>query len=368
MRVVFRTDASLQIGSGHVMRCLTLAGELRRRGGEVLFVCREHPGNLIGLIEDKGYPVILLPQLGTDFVAGPADVAHAEWLGVAWQQDAVATSAAIGEIPPQWLVIDHYAIDHRWEESLRPRVGKIMVIDDVADRSHACELLLDQNLYKNMEGRYNGLVPEQCVRLLGPGYALLRQEFMEARQHLRERDGSVKRILVFFGGSDPGNETTKALEAIRLLNRRDLAVDVVVGGTNPHLEEIKSRCASMPNMTYHCQINNIAALMAAADLAVGAGGSATWERCLLGLPALIIAIADNQAETSVHLDSLGCVWFCGMASSISVSTIAQRVSSLLEKPLAVLQASFACKAIVDETGCERVAGFMEQMRVQEKDQ
>ena len=200
------------------------------------------------------------------------DLAHAAWLGVPWQQDATETLAALGETQPAWLIVDHYALDLRWESILRPRVGKIMVIDDLADRPHDCELLLDQNLYQDMETRYDPLVPATCAKLLGPKYALLRPEFAQARKNLRQRDGQVMRILVFFGGVDPTNETAKAIHALASIADRQFAVDVVVGSGNPHKQQIENLCAEHEGFHYHCQVDNMAELMAAADLAIGAGG------------------------------------------------------------------------------------------------
>ena len=174
MTIIFRTDASLLIGSGHVMRCLTLADELRLRGSNVMFICREHPGNLIDLIKDKGFTVAALQQPKTEYFMTPEDVAHAAWLGVSWKNDATDTIPILGKTKPSWLIVDHYAIDCRWENMLRHHVGKIMVIDDLADRSHDCDLLLDQNLYQDMETRYNHLVSNSCLKFLGPKFALLR--------------------------------------------------------------------------------------------------------------------------------------------------------------------------------------------------
>ena len=266
MNIVFRTDASLQIGTGHVMRCLTLADELRQRGAVVSFVCREHPGNLIGLIEGKGYSVKRLPQPTSEYFVTSEDVAHAAWLGVPWQQDATETLAALGKMQPEWLIVDHYALDCRWESILRPNVGRIMVIDDLADRSHDCDLLLDQNLYQNMATRYDELVPATCAKLLGPKYALLRPEFAQARNNLRQRDGRVRRILVFFGGVDPTNETEKAIHALVSIADRQFAVDVVVGGGNPHKQQIENLCAEHEGFHYHCQVDNMAELMAAGQI------------------------------------------------------------------------------------------------------
>ena len=290
MRVVFRVDSSLDIGTGHVMRCLTLGERLKESGIAVTFICRDLPGNLSGYIESRGFAVQRLPAPSTLTAAGLSTHNYGAWLGVHWQDDAAQTAELLAQSGAvDWLVVDHYALDAGWERRLRPLVQKIMAIDDLANRTHDCDLVLDQNFYLDLEDRYDRLVPTQCVKLLGPRYALLRPEFRQARKNLRERDGQVKRILVFFGGSDAGNETAKALEAIRLLNRPEIAVDVVVGGINPHRRQIEELCAGWPATTCHCQVNNMAELMAGADLAIGAGGTTTWERCCLGLPSVTSA-------------------------------------------------------------------------------
>lgn len=342
------------------MRCLTLADELRQRGADILFICREHSGNLISLIEGKGFAVVRLQLVDNEDPVVPDEGTHASWLGVSWQQDALDTIDALSNMQPQWLIVDHYALDRRWEKELRPHVGRIMVIDDVADRPHDCNLLLDQNLYADMKNRYNGLVPDHCIRLLGPKFVLLRSEFTESLRDMRSRDGSVKRIFVFFGGSDPSNETTKALKAMQLLDRPDIAVDVVTGAASPHQMEIRALCDLLPNATYHCQVNNMAELMAEADLAIGAGGTVTWERCFLGVPTLVIAIADNQVETSEHLSDSGCVWYIGKAATVTIELLAERVHQVLLEPVAVARTSVICKSIVDDLGCKRVSEFLNE--------
>ncbi|MDD2855498.1 MAG: UDP-2,4-diacetamido-2,4,6-trideoxy-beta-L-altropyranose hydrolase [Desulfuromonadaceae bacterium] len=329
MNILFRTDSSLQIGSGHVMRCLTLADELRQHGGDIMFVCRQHPGNMIGLIEGKGYQVVRLAQAETEYAVEPEDLAHAAWLGVAWQQDASDTITAVGDTKPEWLIVDHYALDRRWEEMLRPNVGKIMVIDDLADRPHDCDLLLDQNLYEGMETRYDNLVPKSCHKLLGPKNALLRPEFAAARKNLRKRDGQVKRVLVFLGGVDPTNETEKALQALAGINDRQFDVDVVVGGGNLHKEQINKICLENDGFHYHCQVDNMAELMAAADLAIGAGGATTWERCSLGLPSISVVIADNQYETTKAVEAAGATIHLGYSNKLKVEDLEKAIKHLI---------------------------------------
>lgn len=339
MTIIFRTDASQQIGSGHVMRCLTLADELRQHGADIKFICREHPGNLIALIEDKGYLVIRLTQHETEIDVTHEDVAHAAWMGTSWEQDAADVIAAVENLKPEWLIVDHYAIDHRWEKKLHPHVDKIMVIDDLADRPHDCDLLLDQNLYQSMYTRYDNLVPKTCQKLLGPHYALLRPEFTAARNNLRQRNGDIKRVLVSFGGVDPTNETDKVLHALAAATIPPLYIDVVVGGGNIHKKRIQDFCAAHDGFYYHCQTDNMAELMTAADLAIGGGGSTTWERCLLGLPTITIVLAENQSKSTTAVEKAGAIWNLGWHEDVTISKIYTAVSYALANPVKLSEMS-----------------------------
>lgn len=321
MRVLVRADASVKIGSGHLMRCLTLADQLRNDGSEVAFVCRDLPGGMFDLLHTRGYQSVKLPmaEAGND----------------PQQFDAEETIKAAGRLfhdGVDWLVVDHYELDAVWERLLRPHARRLMVIDDLANRSHDCDLLLDQNYYRNQDRRYQGLVPEQCVTLLGPAYVLLRPEFAEARKRLRARDGTVRRILIFFGGSDSTNQTRKALEAIKLVSRPEITVDVVVGASNPYRDEIRAVSQEMPNVQYHCQVANMAELIASADVAVGAGGATTWERCSLQLPTLTVVFAENQLQTTLDLEQLGAIEFLGWANQLTVSDLASAIKRLIQQP------------------------------------
>ena len=358
MKIIFRTDSSLQIGSGHVMRCLTLADELRLRGADVTFVCREHPGNLISLIEGKGYPVVHLKLIAVEYVAKPDDVQHAGWLGGAWEQDAADTIDSIGDLPPQWLIVDHYSIDRRWEHALRPHAGKIMVIDDIADRPHDCELLLDQNLYQKMETRYANLIPLDCKKLLGPRYALLKPEFLVARNKLRQRDGQIQRVLVSFGGVDPTNETEKAILALASITSQTLEVDVVVGGGNLHKERIQKLCAAHDGFHYHCQVNNMADLMATADLSIGTGGTTVWERCALGLPSLVSIVANNHEEQVSFCAEQGILFCLGNQASVTTQHILNAFKVFSFSTFTLRSFSSASMKLVDALGVKRVAGFL----------
>lgn len=332
MNVCIRTDSSVAIGSGHVMRCLTLADALHDANATVSFICRELPGNLNEYIAQKGYQVHSLPFKES----------------MACEEDAQLTLAILegngGSI--DWLIVDHYGIDARWESILRSRVKKIMVIDDLADRRHECDLILDQNYYPEMEHRYDDLLPTHCRKLLGPGHALLRMEFLQARKKLRQRDGSVGRILISFGGSDLTNETEKAVLALRMLNRPNILLDVVVGSANPHRAGIEKLCSALPNATFHYQISNIAELMIQADLAIGAGGASTWERCFLGLPTLTVITADNQTETTVALAAAGVIWNLGCASEVTAESLLETLWQVLTEPIMLREKSLAALRIM----------------------
>ncbi|OPY58787.1 MAG: UDP-2,4-diacetamido-2,4,6-trideoxy-beta-L-altropyranose hydrolase [Pelotomaculum sp. PtaU1.Bin035] len=332
MKAVFRADASIQIGTGHIMRCLTLADELKENGAEVLFISRELPGNLIELIEKKGFTVYRLAY-------SPMNETK-DTQAISWQIDADETKMILQLIgfPISWLIIDHYSLDVRWENQLRPFVNKIIVIDDLANRPHDCDVLLDQNLYESMDLRYDGLVPDHCQKLLGPGYGLLRPEFKETRKRLRKRNGQVRRMLIFFGGSDPTNETVKALEAVRELNRPDIAVDVIVGGSNPYRKEVKELCEQMPYVTYYSQVENMAEFVLNADLAIGAGGVTMLERYYLGLPTIVSIIALNQSETVHAAASNGVVWNLGWHEDVNSQMILDKLRELLQNSLLLKEA------------------------------
>lgn len=349
MRIFIRVDSSYQMGTGHVMRCLTLAGELRQRGAEVTFICRDLPGNLAHHIREQGYAVeLLLP---------PGDPSYAAfWLQADWRTDALETAQRLMRSSPvraDCLIVDHYGIDRRWEQVIEGHVKRLMVIDDLADRPHQCSLLLDAN-GSSAKDRYQGLVPDGCVKLTGTGYTILRPEFRSAKLRLAERDGRIRRVLVFFGGTDPTGETLKALQALQQPVFAQLHADVVVGGMNCRKEAIAARCSSMPNVEYHCQIDYIAELMRKADLSIGAGGSTTWERCYLGLPSLTIVTAENQREITALVHEQGAAYRLGESAEVTVQKIEQGLSLMLANPTQVRAMSAKALRLMGEDKWDEV--------------
>ncbi len=335
MNVFIRVDASFEIGTGHVMRCLTLAEQLNEHGAKITFICRKHEGNLCDYIQSKGFPVIVLPRKDAKYIRG--HVLHADWLKVSQKEDAAETICFIKDKRVDLLVIDHYALDIEWEKELIPYVKRIMVIDDLADRKHKCHFLLDQNFYEDMDTRYNALVPDNCETFLGPEFAILRKEFLDRKDCLRERNGQIRRILIFFGGIDPTNETLKAINAIMALSREDIMVDVVVGSNNENKENLKAICNKSKNIIFHLQVNNMAELMNQADLCIGAGGTATWERCVMGLPTILISIAKNQELIASTLSKRKIVCYLGSKEQVTEKCITSTLESLLVTPDQLIQ-------------------------------
>ncbi|WHZ10395.1 MAG: Pseudaminic acid cytidylyltransferase [Burkholderiaceae bacterium] len=319
MKVALRTDASLQIGSGHVMRCLTLADALKARGADCQFISREHPGHLMEVVRQRGYKVNRLAAgvpHGKNAIKSVAkqvrdaqpEPAHAAWLGSTWQADAQETAAILVDLQPDWLVVDHYALDERWERALRPDCGRVFVIDDLADRPHDCDLLLDQNLGRSPE-HYARLVPRDCTVLAGPRYALLRPEFARLRDYSlqRRRHGKLQHLLITMGGVDADNATGCVLEALGACKLPSgCCITVVMGAAAPWLGQVRGQAARMVVPTeVVVDVDDMAQRMADSDLAIGAAGGTAWERCCLGLPSLVVVLAANQRPGALALGQAG---------------------------------------------------------------
>lgn len=329
MVVVFRVDSSTLVGSGHLMRCLTMAGQLENEyNAEVHFICRELEGNLSNLVRDAGCHLHLLPRAEYN----PSLKNYESWLTVTQEQDAYESKALLSDLRLRVdrIVVDSYAIDETWEKLMRPMTKEIFVIDDLANRPHDCDILLDQNEYLDKETRYKGLVPDKCKLLLGYKHVLLREEFYEVKKTLRKRDGRVKNILVFYGGSDPTNETMKAVNALSGINLSGITVNVIVGEANTHKDEVAAFCKQHECFRYFCQVNNMAEMMANADLALGAGGSATWERLFLELPSIVTAVSENQEKVAEDCQTLGLINYLGRAKEVTVERLKAEIERVLK--------------------------------------
>ncbi|WP_415883471.1 UDP-2,4-diacetamido-2,4,6-trideoxy-beta-L-altropyranose hydrolase [Neptuniibacter sp. QD34_54] len=295
MKVIFRVDSSITMGSGHVMRCLTLAEALTRHGAICRFICAEHNGNLIELISQRGYLVHSLP-LAMSTVIDIGSLAHSSWLGRNQAEDAALSLPFIQRFEPDWLIIDHYALDYEWESSISALVSNIMVIDDLADRRHDCDILLDQTFGRN-KSDYKPLVPAKCALLCGTHYALLRPEFSKWR-YAKKSSTRLDRlhVLINLGGVDKDNYTGEVLKQIKKIDHiSQLKLSIVMGSQAPWLDSIRELANELQcETTVLVGVNNMAELMHSADISIGAAGSTSWERCCLGLPTIMLVTADNQ--------------------------------------------------------------------------
>lgn len=361
--IAIRVDASLVMGTGHVMRCLTLAEALRTQGAQCHFICRAHPGNLIATIRQHGFPV-------TEFSAGAAGFkpklnealppsAHAQWLGCEWQTDAEQSLEAVQKINPAWVVVDHYALNLLWEGALAAHEHKLLVIDDLADRPHSCDLLLDQNLGRQPE-HYAPLVPALCQVLTGPHYALLRPEFAALRPYSlqrRQAHPDLRRLLITMGGVDQLNATGQVLQTLKTCALPAACrITVVMGLTAPWLHDVQELAPQMPWATeVVVNVSDIARRMADSDLAIGAAGGTSWERCCLGLPTLMVLLAENQQAGAHALAAAHAALLIGATSDIATQ-LPQAVSELDSDGYSRM--SLAASAITDGQGVEKILKAM----------
>jgi len=345
LKVLVRADASNQIGSGHVMRCLALVDGLRPLATDVHFICRQLPGEMHALIEAKGFRCSLFPVDESD-----SDMKLEQ------DHDAELTVSLSGTV--DWTIVDHYGIDQRWERLMRPHCRRLMVIDDLVDRAHDCDVLLDQSFGRKPE-EYGQLVGADCTVLAGTDYALLRPEFAATRAATlarREKDMEIRHVLVSMGGFDPENKALEVLEALAGTQyAADLAVTVVAGagstGSDASLNTFADRFGKLD---IRSGVSNMAELMAVADIAVGAAGTSSWERCCLGLPALIYIYADNQREIAGSLEDAGAirVWRSGEELVCHLDEYMNDIS-LLQSAIA------AAESICDGLGVQRAVAAMQ---------
>lgn len=337
--VVFRADASPEIGGGHVVRCLALAEHLRERGWRCLFAVRPRTLATVPALESAAHRIV-------ELCGEPHD-------------EARELGSRLGE-NVHWLVVDHYARDARFERAARTWAQRVLAIDDGPGRAHDCELLLDQTLGRAQRD-YRARVSEGCRLLLGPQYALLRAQFAAARSAVLERrreSTGIERILVSFGATDRRGLALTALDALRIAGLR-VAVDVVLGRSSPHRAAVREAAARAPlEVVVHEDASDMAALMGHADLGIGAAGSTAWERCSLGLPSVIAVDTDNQRDIAEALGRAGAAVVSGRAETLTAKAIAGVLGSLARDGDRLASLSAAAAAVCDGQGSGRLAEIM----------
>lgn len=356
---VFRVDASFEIGSGHVMRCLALADGLRSKGAVCVFVARAFQGNLNSYILSKGYYVLELPLCADAFEAVEGEPVHSPWRSVGWRLDATQTIGACAGIEIDWLIVDHYGIWKPWQTEVKKICSKIMVVDDLADRDHDCDLLLDQNFGVHMSS-YENLVPSHCKTMLGPSNALLRPEFHLQRSSslARRQNSPVKEILINFGGGDPRNYVLEVLKAFSQNHLPShIKISIIVGSLSKITSAHQILIDALPNRTKCFEsVHNMGEMLTNTDLVIGAAGSSSWERCCLGVPSIVFPIAANQIGIIKNLSDSGAVWILN-DKDLNNGNFMALVIDLILLPNLNLHVAKAAE-ICDGKGVERLVGAL----------
>ena len=352
MKVAVRVDASPRIGSGHLVRCVTLASELRARGAEVIFIVRDQADGWDTRVSAAGFRLTRLPRPERD---GPvAEDDYAGWLGVAQERDAEETRAAVGSGPVDLLIVDHYALDATWERRLRPIAGRIVAIDDLANRPHDVDVLVDQGIKPYGSNPYSELVPTSCRLLLGPGYALLDPAFQRARKKYAQTR-QTGRTLVFFGAADDYPLIKVTLEALTQPDTGVHHIDLVIRDPLSSKEALPPNASKNVGISVHGQQPSLADIVARCDVAVGAAGTAMWERMCVGVPSIVVLRAANQRNSAEFLHSLGAVVNVGSPSQDFGKILTTSISRLACDQKQALRMRDLGRALVDGQGLERVS-------------
>lgn len=348
------------------MRCLTLASALRLKGFNCFFICRNDPGNLISEITKRDFSVTVISALPAtkvnsrvkEFIGDSAN--EISQINLERFNDAIQTANSIVDKEIDCLVVDHYGLDVHWESLMQPFCRRLVVIDDLINREHICDLLLDQNLGR-VPANFEKFTPKSCRLLLGPKYSLLRPEFLDLRRVSESRGGcsGLRQILVSMGGVDEVDATSKVLSSILQASiSRDLNIIVVMGKFAPWIENVKAVIKKMPqHVELRVNVNNMAELMANADLAIGAAGSTSWERCCLGLPSLICTLADNQISIANALEQVGAAKIFKIDAA--EADIGQLIKEFLIDSQALRMMRRVARGIVDGHGVDRVVHSLE---------
>ncbi|MGJ7516016.1 UDP-2,4-diacetamido-2,4,6-trideoxy-beta-L-altropyranose hydrolase [Pseudomonas baetica] len=348
MRVLIRADASYTIGSGHIARCMTLARVMRQQGSHVAFACRQLPGNRLDSLAAQGFDTIALPAHYSD-----EDPQQAIESMLPWAADIAALDLALKHQPPfDWIIVDHYGLDHHWQTAARRWASRIAAVDDLATRRYNVDLLLNQNLSGTPQA-YAGLLPQGCQTLLGPRFALLREEFCGPAIEIKPR---AKRVLVNFGGFDAAMQTHQAMLALRDFD--ELEVDFVAGADNPAWTQMQALAVGRAHWRLHSFVGDFHRLMAQADLFVGAGGGTSWERAAMGLPTISIAVSNNQQANGEAMAVSGAHVFMGAREALSVEQLRQAIGFVASNQGLRQSLAERSRSLVDGRGAQRVAAAL----------
>ncbi|NER37085.1 MAG: UDP-2,4-diacetamido-2,4,6-trideoxy-beta-L-altropyranose hydrolase [Oscillatoria sp. SIO1A7] len=341
MNLLIRTDANTQIGTGHLMRCMALSQFWQDACGSAIFVMATEAPMLEKRLKSEQIQVVRLSvKKGSP-------------------EDAKETANLAQRLNASWVVVDGYHFDAQYQQIIKDRGLNLLFIDDCgqADRYHA-DIVLNQNIYAH-EGLYANREPYTQL-LLGTRYTLLRREFWPWQGWQRESPMVARKILVTLGGADADNVTLKAIQALQRVEVEELQAEIVVGASNPHQEQLQWACQnSRFPICLKQNVANMPELMARADLAIAAGGSTTWELAFMGLPSLVLILADNQRSIAEKLGAMGAVVNLGWHEDVSLGKMAREIGQLLISSESRLEMASLGRQLVDGEGGARVSMHLE---------
>ena len=359
MKVVVRADSSKTIGTGHVVRCLTFARTLQQRGASVSFVCRQYDGHIGNKIIEEGFQVSFLAPFPNshigNFAGQDIDNHDKDCLGVRQDVDANETISMLPDSKVDLLIVDHYGLDEHWEDILREYTRKLLVVDDLVDRRHKADLIVNPN-YFGPEYSLSGkkIMPSNVKALVGPRYAFLRSEYRSSRKSLLVEPYQVKRVFVYLGGSMLDDTLKIILEVLLLPEFSHLIVDVVLGQNTLNKNHVMEWFSRRSKTNVYSQREHLADLMERADIAIGGGGSTTWERMCIGVPSIIVALANNQIRNAESLAKENLALYAGRVEQFSFSKCREILMTTIGKSDYLKLQAWAGQMLVDGLGTERV--------------
>jgi UDP-2,4-diacetamido-2,4,6-trideoxy-beta-L-altropyranose hydrolase len=339
-KILIRADATSEIGTGHVMRCLALAQAWQDAGGKASFLMANCTPSISARLAAENCEVISIS----------AEAGSAE--------DADLTNFHALRCQAEWLVLDGYLFTPSYTKQVWSDQRNLLLIDDGRELgAWAADLILNQNLAAS-DDLYSEHSPGAQL-LLGPDYCLLRREFTLWRGWQRKIPELGSRVLVTLGGSTPAETAEQVMEALGRVKVQNLHAIFVIGGSSCGAESLQTCAAKFHNrIEIRRDVSNMASLMAEADIAISAAGSTSWELCLLGLPPVLLDLADNQTPVALALQRQGCAIYGGSASSICLSDLAAVTENLLTSQKARQSMSKRLRKLVDGLGAERVVSRM----------
>ena len=342
--IIFRVDSGVRIGSGHMFRCITLAKALKNHN--IIFLCKEISLEFRKLCKNNNFQIYYIRKNRSLEKKIDSNLDSKKTIEIIIRK----------KINPDLIIIDNYYINNNWEKALKKYVKKIVVIDDFINRKHDCDMIINQNLSKKQIKKYQLSFPENCFKLFGPKFAILRNEFIENRKRVKTRE-SIKNILISFGSSDPTNETIKAIRAMKDFQK--YKIDVVVGTLNRRKNVIKKICSNFNNLKFHLQTDKMALLMRKADISIGAAGTTSWERCCLGLPTIVSILSKDQLIIVENLVTQKTIINLGFSKDVKEQDYLNTFKSLNNTNLKKM--SEKCMKIVDANGSIRVAQQIQKL-------